>query len=78
MGELVAIVERPLPPNTYYDQPSGYQLIVANNWQEKGQNISIGFDTSKVFSRSGVYTVGIWIENIGEPFLISSYSILIN
>lgn len=78
LGELVAIVEHPLPPNTYYDQPSDYQLIVANSWQENGQNLSISFDTSKVFSHSGVYTVGIWLENKGEAFLISSYSIVIN
>lgn len=78
MGNLVAIVERPLPPNSYYDQPSDYNLIVANNWQERGQNISIDFDTSKVFSNSGVYTIGVWIENNGSTFLITSYSILTN
>jgi len=78
MGDLIAIVERPLPPNSYYDQPSDYNLIIANNWQERGQNISINFDTSEVFSRSGVYTIGVWIENKGQTFLITSYSILTN
>lgn len=78
MGDFIAVVDRPLPPNQYYEQPADYQLIVAKNWNERGQNILIDFDASQVFSRAGVYTIGIWLENKGDTFLITSYSIVRN
>jgi len=75
MGENVAVIAPPLPPNSYYDQPSDYDLIVANNWKDNGSFVLIDFDLSSVFTKPGVYTVGVWLDDNGDNFLVTSYSI---
>ena len=74
LGDNVAVVVQPPPPNSYYDQPSGYKLIEADRWN--GDNsVLIDFDLSSVLTRPGVYTVGVWVDEGGESFLVTNYSI---
>jgi len=75
MGETVAVIAPPLSPNSYYNQPSGYKLIVANNWKDNGSFVLIDFDLSSVFTKPGVYTVGVWLDDNGDSFPVTSYSI---
>lgn len=75
LGDNIAVIVPPPPPNSYYDQPSGYDLIEANGWSENGNYVSIDFDLSSVFTKPGVYTVGVWVDEGGESFMVTNYSI---
>lgn len=74
MGDMVAVVVSPPPPNSYYDQPFGYTLIEADRWNA-GNSVLIDFDLSPVLTRPGVYTVGVWVDEGEESFMITSYTL---
>ena len=74
LGDNVAVVVQPPPPNSYYDQPSGYKLIEADRWND-GNSVVIDFDLSSVLTIPGVYTVGVWVDEGGESFIVTNYSI---
>ncbi|TAK15977.1 MAG: CAP domain-containing protein [Nitrosarchaeum sp.] len=74
MGDTITVVVPPPPPNSYYDQPTEYTLIEADRWNT-GSSVLIDFDLSSVLTRPGVYTVGVWVDEGGESFLVTSYSI---
>ena len=74
LGDNIAVVVQPPPPNSYYDQPTGYKLIEADRWND-GNSVVIDFDLSSVLTIPGVYTVGVWVDEGGESFMVTNYSI---
>ena len=74
LGDNIAVVVQPPPPNSYYTQPSGYKLIEADRWNG-GNSVLIDFDLSSVLTIPGVYTVGVWVDEGGESFMVTNYSI---
>jgi uncharacterized protein YkwD len=72
-GDLVAIVEKPLPPNYYYNVPSGYKLIVAKSMSQNGNSINIVFDMASVATARGVYTITVWLQSNGLDIPATSY-----
>jgi uncharacterized protein YkwD len=77
MGELVAIVVPPLAPNSYYDKPSGYDLIVAKSMSQKGNSVDITFDMSSITTTRGVYTITVWLQNNGLNIPAISYTMFV-
>lgn len=77
MGELMAVVEKPLPIGYYYNEIDCCELIVANSWSENERQISIDFDISSVTTNSGVYTVGVWINDGENDILATSHSVFV-
>lgn len=75
LGDSIAVVVSPPPPNSFYNQPSGYKLIEANRWSVGNNSVLIDFSLSSVLTKPGVYTIGVWVDEGGESFLITSYSI---
>ncbi len=75
LGDNIAVIVTPPPPNSYYDQPSGYKLIEANGWNDRDNYVLIDFDLSSVFTKPGVYTIGVWVDEDRESFMVTSYSI---
>lgn len=77
MGDLVAVVVEPLPSNSYYDSPTGYSLIVAKSMSQSGNSINVVFDMSPVVTRSGVYTIVVWLKDGGIDVPATSYSMFV-
>ena len=77
MGELVAIVVPPLAPNSYYDEPSGYDLIVAKSMSQNGNSVDIAFDMSSITTKRGVYTITVWLQNNGLNIPATSYTMFV-
>lgn len=75
MGDSIAVVAQPAPLGSYYVQPTDYKLIEAKKWSEKGDSVQIDFDLSPVLVKPGVYTIGVWVEDQGEEFVATSYSV---
>jgi uncharacterized protein YkwD len=75
LGDNIAVVVSPPPPNSFYNQPLGYKLIEANRWSVGNNSVLIDFDLSPVLTRPGVYTVGVWVDEGEESFMVTSYSI---
>lgn len=75
MRNNMAVVVQPPPPNSHYYQPSEYKLIEADRWNTSGNSVLIDFDLSSVLTIPGVYTVGVWVNEDGESFLVTNYSI---
>lgn len=75
LGDSIAVIAPPPPPNSYYNQPSGYKLVEAKRWNVDSNSALIEFDLSSVLVKPGVYTVGVWIDENGDSFLATSYSI---
>jgi hypothetical protein len=61
-GRQVAIIEPPLPPNSYYQRPYEYELIIAKNMSQNGSAVSAEFDISQVATEPGIYTLTIWLQ----------------
>jgi uncharacterized protein YkwD len=72
-GTFVGLVVSPLPLGWEYQQPEEGVLIIANSWNETGQDFNIDFDLSPAFAQhgNGVYTLYLWTtsENCLNYFL---------
>jgi uncharacterized protein YkwD len=79
-GELVAAVAKPLPPGYYYQEPDGYLLIVADEWDVSNTNIvDIGFNLAEAVGADGVYTISAMAKEYegGETFEVASHSVFV-
>jgi uncharacterized protein YkwD len=65
MGTYVGMVVSPPPSGYQYSQPDEGMLIIANAWNEAGQNFNINFDMSTAFAQCGrgVYTLYLWTDS---------------
>lgn len=75
LGDTVAEVLKPLPPNQYYEGISAHPRIIAEQWKDDSLGTSIVFDMSQIETKKGVYTIVIWIDDNGDTFPVTSYSI---
>jgi len=74
-GEFVAAVVKPLLPDQYYEQPSGYSLITADKWIEGDGAADVSFDISSLTSKRGVYTIIVTLDVDGDVFPAASYPV---
>ena len=74
-GEFVAAVVKPLLPDQYYEQPSGYSLITADKWIESDGVADVSFDISSLTSKRGVYTIIVTLDVDGDVFPAASYPV---
>ncbi len=74
-GEFVAVVVKPLLPDQYYEQPSGYSLITADKWIESDGVADVSFDISSLTSKRGVYTIIVTLDVGGDIFPAASYPV---
>lgn len=75
-GGPIAIVAKPLPFGQFYQNPSDYTLITAQQWSEHGNSVAVSFDASQVMTRPGVYDVLVWLDVNGDTFPVTYYSIV--
>lgn len=76
-GRMVAIVEPPLPPNSYYLKSDDHSLIVAHSMSQEGVRIDASFDMSSVATEPGIYTVAVWLESDGTYIPATTHSVLV-
>lgn len=76
LGNSIAVIAPPLGPNEYYEEPSDYKLIIAKTMSVNGNSVHIDFDMSDILTEPGVYTIGVWVQDNGNDFLITNYSIM--
>jgi uncharacterized protein YkwD len=64
-GTYVGMVVSPPPVGSHYLPPEEGILIVADTWNEAGQNFNIEFDMSTAFAQygTGVYTLYPWTDS---------------
>lgn len=75
LGNTIASILKPLPPNQFYQKDSGYPYIIANEWKINSSSTFIVFDISQFMTKSGVYTFVIWIDDGKNTIPATSYSI---
>ena len=75
LGDSIGVVVKPLLPNEYYQQPTGYSLIVANQWINQSGSYNISFNMSSITSKKGVYTIVVLIDDSSDKFPVTTYSI---
>lgn len=75
-GTPVAIVDKPLPWDQYYQNSLGYPVIIANTWSENGNRVDISFDASSIMTKPGVYDILVWLDFNGQTFPATYYSIV--
>ena len=87
LGELIAVVVKPLPSNYYYVNTSAHTLIQADKWWSSSflsrlvtsgdhnqQSIDIEFDILPLLKTHGVYTIVIYLQdNHDDTFPVTSY-----
>lgn len=76
-GKMVATIEAPLPPNSFYQMPSDHKLIIADVMSQNNTRIDIQFDMSSVTKEPGVYTIVVWIVMDGQYLPVTTYRVLI-
>jgi hypothetical protein len=76
-GTMVATIEAPLPPNSFYQIPADHDLIIADVMSQNGTTIDIQFDMSSVAKKSGVYTVVVWIVVDGQYLPVTSHRVFV-
>jgi len=79
-GELVATVVKPLPLGYSYQEPEGYRLIVADEWETSDNNhVDITFDLARAVSADGVYTITAVVnDGVSEDTVqVTSHSVFI-
>jgi len=74
-GTQIAVVAKPLPWGEFY-QNTGSPIIVAKQWSEQGNNVSVSFDAGKIITKPGVYDVLVWLDVNGQTFPATYYSII--
>jgi uncharacterized protein YkwD len=64
-GTYVGMVVSPPPLGSQYQPPDEGILIIANTWNEAGQNFNIRFDVTTAFTQygKGVYTLYLWTDS---------------
>jgi uncharacterized protein YkwD len=75
-GTPLAIVDKPLPWGQYYQNTSGYPVIIANTWSDQGKSVVVSFDASQIITKPGVYDVLVWLDVNGQTFPATYYSIV--
>ncbi|MGI0026616.1 MAG: CAP domain-containing protein [Nitrosopumilaceae archaeon] len=75
LGDQIGVVVKPPLPNEYYQQPIGYSLIVANQWVNQSGSNNISFNMSPIMNKQGVYTIVVLIDDNGDRFPVTTYSI---
>jgi uncharacterized protein YkwD len=78
VGELAAVVVKPLPPGYYYEVPEGYSLIQANRWGGEGDSVNVMFNLASAVEDDGVYTLVAVIKDGEKTFDATSYSIFVD
>jgi len=80
LGELVAIVVRPLPPGYYYETGTNqYSLIEADRWEDgDGDSVDITFNLAEAVEDDGVYTFSAIVKDGDETFDTTSYSVFVD
>jgi hypothetical protein len=86
-GLLIASVVEPLRDDWYYEEPSDYDLVIAEEWEEYSrEDFEIAFSLEQLKERygNGVYTTVIWCEgetnddgDNNEPFAVTSISLFL-
>jgi Cysteine-rich secretory protein family len=77
-GTIIALVAKPLGFGYYYQQPQGYNIIQASNWNVDNSDVDISFPLAKAVSKDGVYTIqAVLDDGEGKPFDATSYSIFV-
>jgi uncharacterized protein YkwD len=76
VGELAAVIVKPLPPGYYYETPEDYSLIQANRWGE-GDSVNVMFDLAPAVDEDGVYTLVAVAKDGEEVFDATTYSIFV-
>lgn len=61
-GKTVGVVERPLPPNSFYEKHNEFEVITAKNMTQTGNKIYAEFDISKITVSPGIYTLTVWLK----------------
>lgn len=78
LGNLSALVVKPLHPFLDYKPSSNYTLIEASKWIQDGRSLDIVFDLSPVMKSPGVYTIVTYLKDSNEViFPVTSYSIFV-
>lgn len=67
----------PPPPNSYYDQPTEYSLIIAKSMSQRGNSINVSFDMSSIALSRGVYTITVWLNDGEVDVPVTSYAVLV-
>jgi hypothetical protein len=64
-GSYVGMVVSSPPSGYQYEQPGRGVTIIANTWNQTGQNFEITFDMSSAFAQcgKGVYTLYLWTDS---------------
>ncbi|MGI0073472.1 MAG: CAP domain-containing protein [Nitrosotalea sp.] len=75
-GTPIAIVGKPLAWGQYYQNTSGLPVIIANQWSDQGNSVTVSFDASKIMTKPGVYDVLVWLDVNGQSFPATYYSIV--
>ena len=78
VGELKAVVVKPLPPGYYYEVPEGYSLIQANRWGGEDDSVEIRFNLASAVEDDGVYTLVAVVKDGEETFDATSHSIFVD
>jgi len=74
MGDQIATVQPPPESGKYY-LPSNSTVEVADLWVQQGNYVNIAFDISPFVTQPGVYTIVAFLDDNGEPFPVTAYSI---
>lgn len=67
-GRQVAVIEPPLPPNSYYEKPRDYELIIAKSMVQNENTIDVEFDMSGIVAEPGIYILTVWLQ-IGRDYV---------
>lgn len=76
-GRMLAIVEPPLPANSYYLDPVDHVLIVADAMYQDGTHMSASFDMSSIATEPGIYTVSVWLAMDGKHVPSTVYPVFV-
>ena len=77
-GDIIAVVVKPLPPGYFY-KAEGYKIIEANRWSvDDNHSVDIAFNLALAVKRDGVYTLIATVDDAGEMFDATSYSIFVH
>lgn len=76
LGRLVAVIENPSKEKSIAES-LGVEPILPSIWPKSGSKLVVEFDLSNLATESGVYTIGVWLEENGEQFLATSHSVFI-
>ena len=75
MGGEILTVQPPAAPGTFY-APSNDTFEIADKWVSQGNHVDISFDISPLVTKSGVYTVVVYLQDAKGQFPATSYSII--